>query len=361
LKGVFISDCEGPISKNDNAFELTEHVLPNGDSFFSLISKYDDVLADVLKRPGYNAGDTLKLILPFLKAYDVTDERIREFSFRTLRLISGSKETLSLIRSLTDAFIVSTSYEHYIKALCEFLNFPFVNTYCTRLAIDGYPLALEEKKKLKTLAEEIAFMPMITIPPLAKSIEDFATRDQELIRRLDQIFWETIAGMSCGRIFSEVKTVGGEQKAEAIRDITKRLQVPLSNVTYVGDSITDVQAFQLIRNNGGLTISFNGNSYAVKNAEIVIQAENNLVTAILTDVFLKHGKSAVLQLVENWNVDVLASVPHIEPALLNHVFPLYQKALPKVQIVTPKNMDSLIKESSGFRKKVRGETVGKLG
>ena len=37
VKHVFISDCEGPISKNDNAFELTAHFIPEGEKLFSLI------------------------------------------------------------------------------------------------------------------------------------------------------------------------------------------------------------------------------------------------------------------------------------------------------------------------------------
>ena len=110
MKRVFISDCEGPISKNDNAFEAAARFVPNGDKLFTLISKYDDVLADVLKKPGYNAGDTLKLILPFLKAYDVTDACLKEFSAENLVLIAGSKNTLKHVRRLSDAFIVSTSY-----------------------------------------------------------------------------------------------------------------------------------------------------------------------------------------------------------------------------------------------------------
>jgi hypothetical protein len=40
---------------------------------------------------------------------------------------------------------------------------------------------------------------------------------------------------------------------------------------------------------------------------------------------------------------------------------LYPKSLPKVQIVTAENMEMLVKESSGFRKKVRGEAIGSLG
>ena len=129
---------------------------------------------------------------------------------------------------------------------------------------------------------------------------------------------------------------------------------------YVGDSITDVQAFQLVRENGGLTVSFNGNNYAVKNAEVSVMSENNIVTAVLADVFLKHGKTQVLKLVKTGIPEFLKQSP-IDPVLLNRFFALFPKALPKVQIVTQANMESLSKESSEFRKKVRGEAVGQLG
>jgi len=68
-KRLFVTDCEGPLSKNDNAYELAEHFMPDGARFFAIVSKYDDVQADVVERHGYKAGDTLRLILPFLKAY----------------------------------------------------------------------------------------------------------------------------------------------------------------------------------------------------------------------------------------------------------------------------------------------------
>ena len=80
MKRLFVSDCEGPIIKNDNAFELAENFIPNGDKLFANISKYDDVLADIIHKPGYSAGSTLKLILPFFKAYGITDSQMEEFS-----------------------------------------------------------------------------------------------------------------------------------------------------------------------------------------------------------------------------------------------------------------------------------------
>ncbi len=361
MKRVFISDCEGPISKNDNAFEITAHFVPNGDRLFTIVSKYDDVLADVLKKPGYTAGSTLKLILPFLKAYDVTDAQMEEFSTRNLILIANSKDTLQHVKTTASAFIVSTSYEHYIKALCKALGFPYENTYCTKLSIDKYAATEKEKMRLKEIIKEIVQMPIVLMPEEAKTTKDFSVTDQETIRRLDTIFWNEIAGMSLGRIYSEVTTVGGSQKASAIENAVAKLNVALKDVMYVGDSITDVEAFQLVRENGGLTVSFNGNAYAVRNAEIAVLSENNVVTAIVADVFCRQGKQAVLKLVENWNLDSLERNGMVNLSLLVHLFSRYPKALPKVQIVTEKNMETLAKQSSEFRKKVRGESIGRLG
>jgi energy-converting hydrogenase A subunit R len=361
LKRVFISDCEGPISKNDNAFEITARFVPNGDKLFTLISKYDDVLADVLKKPGYSAGITLKLIVPFLKAYGVTDGQMEEFSAQNLILIANSKDTLQHVRGVASAFIVSTSYEQYIKALCKALEFPYQNTYCTKLSLGKYAITEKEKMRLKEIAKEIVQMPMMVIPPEAKTIEDFSTADQETIRRLGTIFWSEIAGMNLGRIFSEVITVGGSQKAAAIEDAVAKLSVPLEDVMYVGDSITDVEAFQLVREKGGLTVSFNGNNYAVRNAEIAVLSENNIVTAIIADAFCRQGKQAALNLVKNWNLQSLEHNRVVSLSLLDQLFTLYPQVLPKVQIVTAENMELLTKESIEFREKVRGEVIGRLG
>ena len=128
---------------------------------------------------------------------------------------------------------------------------------------------------------------------------------------------------------------------------------------YVGDSITDVEAFKLVRANGGLTVSFNGNSYAVKSAEVAVLSESNLVTAVLADLFSKLGKKSTLKAISSWNIETLKK-NNVDESLLKEISTL-PDALPKVQIVTAKNMESLIRESCEFRKKVRGVAVGRLG
>jgi energy-converting hydrogenase A subunit R len=107
-------------------------------------------------------------------------------------------------------------------------------------------------------------------------------------------------------------------------------------------------------------VSFNGNSYAVKAAEVAVQSESNLVTAVLADIFCRHGKQAAIKAVEGWSIQALKEAG-VDPALLAQLTTLYPDCLLKVQIVTSKNMDSLIKESSEFRKKVRGVNIGRLG
>ncbi|MCS7114629.1 MAG: HAD hydrolase family protein [Nitrososphaerota archaeon] len=360
MKKAFVSDCEGPISKNDNAFELTAHYVPNGNQLFTVISRYDDVLADVVKRPGYKAGDTLKLILPFLKAYNVTDRKMQSFSAKTLILIPNVKEALRHVRRMAPAFIISTSYEHYIRALCRTIKFPFKNTYCTKVSIDKYELIPEEKARLKELASEIAEMTAVEIPFGAKSIEELTEEHRKVVQRLDEIFWKEVSNMKIGRILNEVNPIGGREKADAVKHAAQSLGIGLEDVMYVGDSITDVEAFHLVRTHGGLAVAFNGNRYAIKNAEIAILSETSLTTALIAELFIRLGKNETLRVVESWSRETLTK-SQVSKALLESFFRSYPEELPKVRIITRENMDGLVKESEDFRKKVRGEAVGRLG
>ncbi len=357
---IFISDCEGPISKNDNAFELTAHFVPQGNNFFTLISRYDDILADIVKKTGYKAGDTLKLILPFLKAYGATNQSMTEYSSKNILLVPEAKHMLRFVKKVMPSFIVSTSYEQYMRALCGFIGFPYENVYCTRLDLDNYKLEEKERELLKQLRKEISALPMLEIPQNAKFLRDFSAQHQEAIKKLDEIFWEELDKMEIGRIFREVNPVGGYEKAEAVQSITTKLGNRLSNVMYVGDSITDVSAFQQVRKSGGLTISFNGNKYAIREAEIAVLSENAVITTILADTFNRLGKNGVFQLVKEWSHQAFQRYG-VDPSLQQLSLKLYPQQLPQVEIVTPSNKERLMKESNIFRKTVRGEAIGKLG
>lgn len=359
-KRIFITDCEGPISKNDNAFELACCFIPEGEKFFTQISRYDDVLADIVKRDGYKAGDTLKLIVPFLKAYEVTNKNMMEFSAQNILLMPGAKDTLQYLRGKMPSFIVSTSYEHYIRALCRALDFLYENTYCTALNIDDYYLDREEKKRLKQFRQEICAMPLIEIPEGATSLRYFSERDQQTMKRLDQIFWRDIMQMESSAILKEISPVGGVEKGKAVRNIVNEAGSDLGSVMYIGDSITDVECFRLIRENDGFTVSFNGNAYAVREAEVAVLSTNAIVVAVIADVFNKLGKASVYNLIGSWGYMGLKRC-HVHPSLQEKLHSLFPETLPKVSKITASNTKELAAESSAFRKHVRGEKVGRLG
>jgi len=357
---IFFSDCEGPISKNDNAFELSSHFIPDGDYFFALLSKYDDVLAYVIKRPKYRAGYTLKMIAPFLKAYGVTNKSVKTFSKETLVLIPGAKETLQYIQSLLSSYIISTSYGQYISAVCEAIDFPFQNTRCTNLDLDKYPLSGYDCKILTKNRDEIVSRPMLEVPEGATSIKDLSERDLKTVRVLDRIFWELTLSMSVRTVMINTEPLGGEGKAEAVKRIVRDLDLKLNNIIYVGDSITDTDAMRLVRSNGGLSVSFNGNKYAVQEAEIAIMSEDTLITSIVVEILANHGKGVLLELLSNWNLYELSQF------IVNDVLRItaekkYEAGLPIVKPVTNNNADRISKDSSEFRKTVRGERIGKLG
>jgi len=326
---IFISDCEGPLTKNDNAAELAEAVIPKGDHFFKKVSLYDDYLAEVVRKHGYKAGDTLRLILPFFKAFGLDNRTMVKFSRRNIEMIPQADCMLREIADLIPAYIVSTSYSPYIRAVCEVMGFPFRNTCSTDVNLDDYSLGETERKALKDLHARIVDLPDFTIPSAAQSADDFSEEDRRTLQELDEIFWVTIPQMEINKIIEEVNPVGGREKAAAIRQIAAIEGAELRDVFYVGDSITDVDAFRLVRANGGMALSFNGNDWAVKEASFAVTAQTALPIGWLAVLFVNQGTRGFQDLTMTG--------------------------------VTTENLERVATRSSLVRKSVRTEKIGGLG
>ncbi len=356
----FATDCEGPISKNDNALELAGHFLPRGEFFFSRVSKYDDFLADVEKRPGYRAGDTLKLILPFFKAFGVTEKDMEEFSRDHILLLPRARETLNYISSLMPCYIISTSYTPYIRALCRAIGHPEAKAFSTGAPLDQFPILPLEKDKLKELEEEIAALPLFDWPAEARSLEDLEAQDRKCIERLNRIFWEDIASWGIGRLLTEITPVGGEEKALALKKISTLHNLPLSQAFYAGDSITDVQVFQEVNRAGGLTLAINGNAYAVREARMACLSANSLPLAILAETFLREGLEGALASAGQWEREILAS-QGIRLEWLDALFPVNGDPATELYDLSEENREEVSRKSTRFRKEIRGERIGGLG
>ncbi len=356
----FATDCEGPISKNDNAMELAGHFLPRGELFFSRVSKYDDFLADVEKRPGYRAGDTLKLILPFFKAFGVTEKDMEEFSRDHILLLPRAQETLAFISNLMPCYIISTSYSPYIRALCRAIGHPEERAFSTAAPLDQFPISSLEKGKLKELEEEIAGLPPFDWSEAAGSLDDLEARDRKCIERLNRIFWEDISSWGIGRLLTEITPVGGEEKALALKRISAIHSLPLSQAFYAGDSITDVQVFQEVNRAGGLTLAINGNAYAVREAQMACLSGTTLPMAVLAEIFDREGTGGCVNLAENWTRNRLIEMG-IGKDWVADLFSPGQSFPAELFVLSSENRPEVIRKSSQFRKVVRGELIGELG
>jgi len=330
-------DCEGPITLNDNAYEFAETLIPDGGAFFARISRYDDYLAEVEKRPGYKAGDTLKLILPFLKAFGADNRLLREFSRKTLRVLPRAVETLRALHRLLPTFIISTSYRPYLEALCEVIEFPLERVFCTEVDFDLVKITKAEEKELKSLVRTILELPVIEIPEGARALEDLPSESRRAVEKLEEIFWKKLPEMETGRFLREVNPVGGKEKARAVKLACGETGAFPSEVLYLGDSITDVEALTLVRGSGGGAVAFNANRYALRAAEFFVLSETAEPHKTLAQTFLAGGREGLKALSLNGSTRSFSfgRIEGLDPELIRH--------------------------SETFRKKVRGEAIGALG
>ena len=359
-------DCEGPIAQNDNAFELSEALIPKGGEFFSRISRYDDYLADVEKRPGYKAGDTLRLILPFLKACGATNRMIEEFSQRSLATLPDAGLMLQKLRTIGPTFIISTSYRPYLKALSSATGFPLEQIYCTDIDMDSFTPESYEVNRIKDMAREITDMPLLSWHWKEGCGTVLDKEAMTVLERLDAIFWKEIPAMKIGQAYTGVNPIGGEEKSRAVEDSLKKTGLGLGNVIYAGDSITDVNAMRFVRQGGGIAISFNGNSYAIKEADIALIGESPFIIAAIARLIDLKGREVISYLMAEKGFIAGETIitalkenglenDYIEPLLAHH------KALQLFKINKTQDITDLIHRSERMRKIVRGLKVGALG
>jgi len=356
------TDCEGPLALNDNAFELCRDFLPDGARFFTQLRNYGEYLVNLAPKPEYQAGDTVKLILPFLKATGLTNDRIADYSRQHLSLVPKAEETYRFLHTLNfPIFAVSASCRPFAEAVTARLGFNPERLYCTEASLDSYELSDTEARELHRLLGRIVAAPAIELPPEAKCREDLAPEVQETIALMDTIFWETIPGMNIGRIYRDVKSMGGAAKAQALEDSLAKTGLAMSNLMFVGDSIADVPALRKVRAEGGVALSFNGNRHAIEAAEIIVVADTAWPVALLVAVFLQWGKEGVVELAQSTRpgASKYLAIPEamIEPIMMGlqggKTFNLYHPSTSK--------RPEVIADSTAMRRRLRGDAIAALG
>jgi energy-converting hydrogenase A subunit R len=288
---IYITNCEGPVSNSDSAREIAEAFLPEGGKLFTLLKQFDYYLGDIEKIKSHVYGNSLKYILPFLKAADVTDKDVREFFNQHISVKNGTKEIFTSIQEKMSTYMVSTSYVHHTEEVAKYLGVGLAKTYSTRLSFDDYAMGEREQKMFTGLAN--AFL---QLPPISWNETGVVPADgQFAIDSLKAFLFERLSTFSVNQWLKDIHLMSGAAKAEAVLDIAKRGNVSLEDIMYVGESITDVNALSLVREKGGLSISYNGSREAVLNAEYIVVSKDTAILKEMALTFCQSGKKDIRQ------------------------------------------------------------------
>ena len=343
----FITDCEGPLTLNDNAYELSDHFIEDGGELFKILSLYDDYLADVVKKENYKVGNTLKFILPFFVCENLKNRDLIDFSRNNIYAVSDSKFLLKYLKEAMNTYIVSTSYGQYIEALSNYMDFPFENTFYTNVDVDALTLNDEEIQKITKFKQCILDEP-------------------ENYEMFDEIFFGEIPKMGIYETIDKIDVVGGEGKKLAIDEIIERDGIDVDEILYIGDSITDVEPLEFARKNNGISISFNGNEYPLKVAEIAIVSPSAIATCVIANIYADKNKESVLEFIEEYNdsenLEELFEKYDVDSQIEMKFFDVFKdNEYPTIKIVDEDNFDDILKISKEMRNNIRGQEIGELG
>jgi len=281
--GFIFFDLEGPLSPQDNAYELMK-LFPQGDRIFEVISRYDDLLA-LEGREGYEPGDTLALIVPFLVHHGISEEDITGLSERAT-LVDGARELITGLNSSGwQVFCISTSYEQYARRIAQKVGISPENLACTRFPLARY-------RSLMGKAESSR------IEQMERNILALSPGDDEIMKKgLDQFFWQELPQTSLNPVLSEVKPMGGRRKVEALKWFTQAYGQSLAQAVVIGDSITDASMLEAVDRAGGLAIAFNANEYALPCATVGLASTNLGDLKVALEAWREGGRDAVERVV----------------------------------------------------------------
>ena len=278
-------DLEGPLSPQDNAFELMR-LFPNGDRIFQVISYYDDLLT-LEGRPDYEPGDTLALIIPFLVLHNVTENDIASLAVKAT-FLGGAADLVSKLEFAGwKIFCITTTYEQYATHITHKLGIYAHNVACTSFPLNRLRITLtnEDTDLLRQTEAEI-----LTMTP--------GTDDARIKQKLDSFFWEKLPATGLGNLIKEVKPVGGRRKVAALQRFADNYNQPLAKWVVVGDSITDSRMLQAVEGAGGVAIAFNANEYALPHATMSLASTHISDLMEVLQAWAKGQRKGVERLVK---------------------------------------------------------------
>lgn len=349
-----IMSCSGILSSNDPNRELCGYAIRNGNQFFDVVNRYNDISTNALGRLDEKYGTAVKMILPFLKAFGVTDFMAYTEAKRNMTLIPYADSCLMYLNSLLPTFINTGILEHHVMALCDMTGFPMTKVACTKVEFDSVDPDRQECRTLRDLASSIS---SLRVPKTKYTFDDgevLSDDDAAIVNRLDEIFLDEIPKMGIYQDFKDVPSIGTREKSYSALDIRRNTSIEFDSTVYIGSSMTDHVTMELVRESSGLAISFNGCDPVVRECNVAIMCNDAIVYTVLAAEFYDKGIESVFDMIDNWDRKKLEERPCSDRNLMNEMLRRFPKKLPNVKRVDRHNVDDVVAESEAYRKKVEG-------
>lgn len=341
---LFILCGDGTIFPNDTVKSVCTNYLQNGSNLYDVLYSYTSLPIVSLERPAYRREDAYRLILPFLRAADLSNTALKNYFKNTLNIASGASRTLRFVQEFSIPFLVSSSYEHYICEVCEALDFPLENTYSMSLDLDYWDVSATEKKRLQELAAEISSMTPITAPTGDDvNLDDLTEQDCKNVLRLDDIFENELVGFQTFRMLSSSTPMGREEKAASLLDIRRKTGFDLEDMMVICSSASDTLIAHMVREGGGLVVAFNATPSAICTSNLAVVSEDTTILSFLADVFQNAGKEHVEELAANWTEEAILAAP-ANKYLINELLKINNNKAPLVAKINTDVSDVLYNE-----------------
>ncbi len=404
IKYQINSDYEGEFSPNDAALDAFSHILfkreivdflEEGRMIYRIISTFDDVSAElrkgmkdapeILKELDYTSGDTLRLVPVFMRALGVTDKELMEIYKEIGEFYPGAIEGAKDIQKKlgNELNIISTSWLDFLYSMNDGIV-PREHIYGTPMELDRYKFAEKEKGKILDSLRE-----MIKLKKQGKLIEivleksdgtditsydELSKKQKEAYEIMEEIFWKDLAEIpTVMQMYKKINPRGSIDKAKAVEDAVKKANILRKKTIGVGDSSTDRKMLNLIRENGGITLTHNAKGSAIKYGEFNLITENYYITVPLVAIANAKGKDGLIDLARNWDYynlldELRKSVDKKTYRIIRHkLYDIFvfgrDTSFAKFTYIpdlTNEEFKKLQKENNEIRAKLRGESRAKI-
>lgn len=284
-------ELEGPLSPQDNLHELMS-LFPRGERLLRVIQRYGELLA-LEGREGYEPGDTLALVVPFLMLHRLSEEDIQKVE-KKAPLTEGAADLVSHLKGEGwHVACLSAAYEYFARPIAERAGIASDMVLATRFSMVRYRRFWEyvDRPGLKRLAD--AEKDLLSLP---------LDNDHLLKERLDGFYRDELPDMMLTAFVRGVKPLGGQRKAMAVETLGFEHDIPLERIVMVGSNYTDARALGKVHKKGGLAIAFNGDESCLSNANVGLASARIDELMPLLAVWGKEGLEGIEQKVKEWEV-----------------------------------------------------------